>query len=583
MKNKVSKKTNKHRRITKRKGKFNLSGGALNLERLNKVLENFDGFVWDFDGTIVTNIVHNDIPLSLDTSPPVLDQIERGVYMFFFQPAAFVELVNFLVYNGKKVGIISFGSIQNILHILKKLFSSYGYECPFSYYNVKGSYKTNEPVPKVMRENKKVNFINNFARDNGLSKNKILFFDDDYGNAQAVSKNGFKGISLIGYIASQLKDYKPSTSIKTAGFSVEILYLINDLLENKKSFDSNLLIKAPNEILEEQSSQKLKKSKKKSKKIPKVKSYKNTDPYTHEPIFNTIEEAKKRNEKRNEIRNEIRKTKKKGLAGLAQRLYRFVTKRRQPEAPASPPTTEPSTPASPPPRESAAPASPPPRESAAPASPPTNGPKIVYVENTPSVKKLKNEKQKSREEKMEALYMSVKPKSERQSVIKLPNSKMPSRVPPRMSEVPPEVPPRMSEVPPEVPPRVPPRMSEVPPEVPPRVPPRMSTRVTLASNRHIPTNSNRKRLDEQAMKELQTHSNESENSTNESRVSSGEIKEIQKAKMGSKSTTSNPRKSHHTSLRSEYDSNNFNNTNPFKTGKGLKKLVTDKQLEEEEA
>jgi hypothetical protein len=542
MKNKVSKKTNKHRRITKRKGKFNLSGGALNLERLNKVLENFDGFVWDFDGTIVTNIVHNDIPLSLDTSQLVFDQINSDVRSFFFQPAAFVELVNFLVYNGKKVGIISFGSIQNILHILKKLFSSYGYECPFSYYNVKGSYKTNEPVPKVMRENKKVNFINNFARDNGLSKNKILFFDDDYGNAQAVSKNGFKGISLIGYIASQLKDYKPSTSIKTAGFSVEILYLINDLLENKKSFDSNLLIKAPNEILEEQSSQKLKKSKKKSKKIPKVKSYKNTDPYTHEPIFNTIEEAKKR--------NEIRKTKKKGLAGLAQRLYGFVTKRRQPEAPASPPPRESSAPALPPPRESAAPASPPtteqsapalppPRKSAAPALPPpnkssapalppqrvrtapslppTNEPQIVYEENTPSVLKLKKEAEKISEEEKAKLYTSVK---------RTPHSVVAK-----------------------------------------------SERMSLVSNRHRPTNSNRKRLDEQAMEEqrslveLQKHFNESENSTNENRVSQSEIKEIQNAMMGSKSTTSNPRKSQHpnkSSIRKSKYPHTLHNTNPFK-------------------
>ena len=569
MKNKVSKKTNKHRRITKRKiqrkGKFNLSGGALNLERLNKVLENFDGFVWDFDGTIVTNIVHNRRALSLDTSQPVLDQINSDVRSFFFQPTEFVELVNFLVYNGKTVGIISFGSIRNILHILKKLFSSYGYGCPFSYNNVKGS-PTMNPLSEKIRDNKKVNFINNFAREKRLNNNRILFFDDDNENAEAVSKNGFKGISLIGNIASQLRDYNLSTYIKTPGFSVDILYLINALLNNNKGFDSNLLIKAPKEILEEQSSQKLKKSKKKSKKTLKVKSYNNKDPYTKEPIFNTIEEAKKR--------NEIRKTKKKGLAGLAQRLYRFVTKRRQPEAPASPPTnkssapaspptTEPSAPALPPqrvrtapslpptneqsapalppPRKSAAPALPPPRKSAAPALPPTNEPsapalppqrvrtvpasppttepQIVYEENTPSVLKLKKEAQERIENEKAKLYTSVK---------RNPHSVVTK-----------------------------------------------SERMALASNRHRPTNSNRKRLDEQAMEEqrslveLQKHFNESENSTNENRVSSGEIKEIQSALTnGLQQTTSNPRKSQHPNKssisKSKYNPHKLHNTNPFK-------------------
>jgi hypothetical protein len=270
---KYTKKTNKHRRITKRKvqsknkklnksriGKFNLSGGALDYTKLDKVLENFDGFVWDFDDTIANKVVHNNNNLHLSMNDVLIKKIKEGnpilnnhgifktftIKDFFYEPDNFVDLVNYLVSNGKKVGIISFGYPDKILELLNLLF---GENCPFNNTNIYGVDRNIKQSDAIqIRKKKKVNFMSEFMGKT-LVPERILFFDDDYRNTFALSNLGYKAISLIGNKSRQA-EFVPTTKIISDGFSVKILYLINKLLQKDPPipFDSNLLFTSNQEI-----------------------------------------------------------------------------------------------------------------------------------------------------------------------------------------------------------------------------------------------------------------------------------------------------------------------------------------------
>jgi hypothetical protein len=197
---------------------------------LNEVLTRYDGFVWDFDDTLATNKTSKSGLLSLiDTSGLTGEELKEC----FFQPEVFVKLVIFLVKNGKKIGIISFGRKTNIKQILGKLFSYYGFESPFNLINIYGSDDPKKSVAGDIIQKRKLNFITQFTKehfgsiDDDIPK-RILFFDDDYNNTYEVSKYDFMGVSLIGK-KSYAVGLMPLNKSSKPGFFIGILFLINEL------------------------------------------------------------------------------------------------------------------------------------------------------------------------------------------------------------------------------------------------------------------------------------------------------------------------------------------------------------------
>ena len=245
MKTKMKKKTNKHTRISKRiqyknkklhktrLHKYKLSGGAFTPRLLGEVMKNFKIFVWDFDDTIAHNIGSTD-HLSLDDrkTQQLINTDPSGELLkkHFFgakRASEFVDLVSYLVENGKIVKIISFGKETNIIRLLTKLFELHHKPLRFDESNVYGESKILERFFKEDRSQIKKDILKSFGSD----RSKILFFDDDIANAKVAEDNGFKGITLIGSRTNK-RGLEPSTIIREPGFSIEILYLINKLLMN---------------------------------------------------------------------------------------------------------------------------------------------------------------------------------------------------------------------------------------------------------------------------------------------------------------------------------------------------------------
>jgi hypothetical protein len=218
-------KTNR-KRISKKSRIFKQKGGALSqdeIQILDTLCDRYDAFVWDFDDTIVhypekytkiqkerglhislnNHLLYKISNLNIQYRNPnsmiLQPNLESPLILLdlFFEPEKFVELVLYLTRKGKKVGIISFGSIANIQTILDQLFKYYGEVSPFTG-NIYGSTLRDSPYDFLRKQ--KVDLMGNFIRKNNLDDlSKILFFDDDYNNSDTLTKKGIQGIALCGY------------------------------------------------------------------------------------------------------------------------------------------------------------------------------------------------------------------------------------------------------------------------------------------------------------------------------------------------------------------------------------------------
>ena len=198
----------------------------------NGVLHKYKGFVWDFDDTLLVNKMSRSYNPSMEKRIPPLSLNYRDTYSdeelidCFFQPELFIILISFLIKNGKTVGIISFGSKQQIKSILDRLFRYFGFPSVFTEDNIYGSDSESSVSPEIMSQYK-VNFLRDFAIKCNCQEKQILFFDDNIDNIIISTAYGFQGILLGGH-SSKKSDLIPIPNYSDRyGFFIEILFIIN--------------------------------------------------------------------------------------------------------------------------------------------------------------------------------------------------------------------------------------------------------------------------------------------------------------------------------------------------------------------
>ncbi len=223
---------------------------------LKNILERFDYFCWDFDDTIA----HNNIDRHLSLYQEAINISGEDLYNnYFYDAENLIKLMIYLKKNDKKIFIISFGDAEVIATLLNNLFNYYftnrkKYEYLKPQFNagdnVFGLYRVNNEKKNLgsIELKRKVNVIEDLMYNNVIQdKSKILFFDDDYNNTEAMNKFDVSAVTIYGkktikitkyleskYLESKYKELRfPDISIY--GFKLQILYNINDEIEFLKT------------------------------------------------------------------------------------------------------------------------------------------------------------------------------------------------------------------------------------------------------------------------------------------------------------------------------------------------------------
>jgi FMN phosphatase YigB (HAD superfamily) len=234
---------------------------------------------------------------TLETNNSITNEYFYTEY-FMNNATNFVEFVLFLKKHKKQVAIITFGFRKTVESALTKIFTHYYNEVinekppkvlPFYFENLKPKSSTNTsnnnsllyseynsptiygPDKDTMGKNqhnksnmtdyrnigrsRKVNYMEDVMKNFTVSADRILFFDDDYNNNQALSEIGVTAVTVPGqkmieyilnfYVNSTKEEEKKKmeplfTPLKN-GFNVNLIALINEYIKlfptKKLSFD----------------------------------------------------------------------------------------------------------------------------------------------------------------------------------------------------------------------------------------------------------------------------------------------------------------------------------------------------------
>lgn len=168
------------------------------------LLENYDLWIWDFDLTLTKIHTYKQ---KLD-SYNVGRKKQRDLENDFWEPYFFINFVNYLILNDKKVAIISFGSYDVIKTYLDRLFgNNYIFNSKNILTPLSGDSRYGEHIPHP--PNDKNQMIINLSKFYHIDLSRIIFFDDTLHNIYQSKQLGIMSVHIPrehGFTSSYLKE-----------------------------------------------------------------------------------------------------------------------------------------------------------------------------------------------------------------------------------------------------------------------------------------------------------------------------------------------------------------------------------------
>ena len=172
----------------------------ITLNKSSLIMSQVDLFIWDFDDTLIDTrayLIRNMTPENIRrrTIKELIEDIPCFVY--------FKALCNFLVSNGKRVGIASFGTYEIIQAYMDRIF---GFNQKiFTRNNIKTINRDCNGAPTEVLKNKNKYIINlmNFYQLRDF--NRVMLFDDRIENCADASMIGVISIKIQGRDANRIE------------------------------------------------------------------------------------------------------------------------------------------------------------------------------------------------------------------------------------------------------------------------------------------------------------------------------------------------------------------------------------------
>lgn len=201
------------------------------------LFENYDLWIWDFDLTLLNIHSYKDALTTYDVGR----KKQKDLLNDFADPEFFITLVNMLIMNNKKIGVISFGTYNVIKTYLERVMgNNYIFNSENILTPLLGDSRYGEVVP-CPPENKN-EMIQKLAKKYNVNMSRIIFFDDSKNNILAAKKLGvmasyvspssgftelylrnveaeFRKLLSIGKIKSDKIDLNQSTDDSSLAFS----------------------------------------------------------------------------------------------------------------------------------------------------------------------------------------------------------------------------------------------------------------------------------------------------------------------------------------------------------------------------
>jgi hypothetical protein len=184
---------------------------------LPNILKKFNYFCWDFDDTIAHNTEgRNHLSLDKNMFEALKIDGEKLYTTYFYDAKSLIELMIYLIKNGKQIFIISFGDSAIITELLNVLFNYYftyidGTNIQFkpvfiqnvNVFGILTAGNGESPKEKAIMKERKFNFIEQIFENNHIEMNlenlsKVLFFDDDPKNIIRMTDEGVKAYTVPG-------------------------------------------------------------------------------------------------------------------------------------------------------------------------------------------------------------------------------------------------------------------------------------------------------------------------------------------------------------------------------------------------
>jgi hypothetical protein len=170
------------------------------LTKSSLIMSQVDLFIWDFDDTLIDTrayLIRNMTPENIRrrTIKELIEDIPCAVY--------FKALCNFLVSNGKRVGIASFGTYEIIQAYMDRIFGLN--QKIFTRNNIKTINRDCNGVPTEMLKNKNKYIIDlmNFYQLRDF--NRVMLFDDRIENCADASMIGVISVKIQGRDANRIE------------------------------------------------------------------------------------------------------------------------------------------------------------------------------------------------------------------------------------------------------------------------------------------------------------------------------------------------------------------------------------------
>ncbi len=156
---------------------------AINYNQYDNFIEQYDLYIFDFDMTIlkIHSYAQNMTPSKVESMGwrKLMDQ--------FADPIFFRDLINYLVSNGKKVAIASFGKYPVIKAYLDRLFDK-----P----DIFDSHNIITPTRNIRPNDDKNEYLVSLIRELNIDYKKVIFFDDDVNNVMKSRELGLTAVQI---------------------------------------------------------------------------------------------------------------------------------------------------------------------------------------------------------------------------------------------------------------------------------------------------------------------------------------------------------------------------------------------------
>ena len=156
---------------------------------ISYLLDNIDLWLWDWDDTLIDTKSYSVNKMQTEEIKKKTDsELDREVPGWRY----FVNLVTLLINNGKKVGIVSFGTYDIIQDYMNRMF---GNNNPFNKQNILTIKRDSNYVPLELKKDKN-EFIDILLKKYNILPSRTILFDDLITNVIQAIKFGVLAIHL---------------------------------------------------------------------------------------------------------------------------------------------------------------------------------------------------------------------------------------------------------------------------------------------------------------------------------------------------------------------------------------------------